>query len=267
MAEEPSAPLPTFAHVTPESSGICVITDCHGNFSELPRSLDGASVEGISDVFFARCARRGTRIPDFVTFICGRSTPKDSQFLFFGSPSAVIPASVTQIRSDAFSHFTDLETVAFAPDARIVSISGFSHCPRLSAIAFSSTLPLQTVSGFRRCPALRRIEILPSVKEVTGFSNCKLLTEVMFCEGSTLLSVQGFDSCLSLSRITFPASLQSIRNKSFCGCPILSEFLFPIGAQVVSISALNNCSRLSRLAIPPSVKVIRGVNECRSLRI
>ena len=116
----------------------------------------------------------------------------------------IIPESIVQIGSYAFSGCESLESVSIS---RIINIGiyAFSSCEALKAVEFASkesSMPVSIGDG--------------------AFANCKSLIAFKIPEGVVSLGAWAFYNCVNLSNIEIPASLTKIdfysSAPSFKGC-------------------------------------------------
>jgi hypothetical protein len=156
--------------------------------------------------------------------------------------SVVIPESIEGIHETAFARFTNLATVAFAPESCIQRVFGFRGCPHLRTVSFPADGQLLEVGGFCECSTLERIVIPASVVVVancrspSSFHLCRALEDVTFAENPWLRKLWGFDGCASLSVIRVPYSVEVLRD--FCDCHSLEDVVFGDSSRVREIQGM-----------------------------
>lgn len=170
------------------------------------------------------------------------------QGAFYACPliSITIPASVEKIGNTAFVDCTNLTTVIFEKNSKLVAIEGEYD-----------TYYGNATGTFNGCTALTAIEIPANVETIgpAAFKGCTNLTTVTFESGSKLKTIDGyyinynklwgaFSNCSSLSAIEIPANVQTIGAGAFSDCEKLEEIRFQEGSLLKAIRqyAFYNCA-------------------------
>ena len=162
----------------------------------------------------------------------------------------IVPETVTEIGTAAFSYCYSLETVEFADGSKLEK---FSH------------------GMFGECINLQYIKIPDSVTTLDGlvFSGCIKLSSVEMSYVKTI-GVRAFAGCTALEEITLPSSLLSIGTLAFYNSGLKSVEIPGSLTDTVTvdddgnetteyglgIAAFNNCLSLESVKIGSGVKVI-----------
>jgi hypothetical protein len=179
-----------------------------------------------------------------------------------------IPSTVEYIGTRAFAggsrlvdfdddiwHYSQLETVTFAPNsslvetcnqvfawqrhiveielpASLVITSGMFHgCTGLERVTFEAGSQIETIGStmFMECESLVEITIPATVTWIgSEFARgATSLERVIFLEPSAIevIDIKAFMDCVSLTTITIPASVQSVREEAFEGCDPALEII------------------------------------------
>lgn len=214
-----------------------------------------ASVETIETGAFANCTALKT-----VTFEKGSQLKrivgvykKDPHGAFeycSALTSIEIPASVTEIGTNAFYGCSALYTITFEQGAQIDRINRFG------------------ASG------LRTIEIPASVQTISkdAFNGCSSLTVFTFEKGSQLKTIEGcaFNNT-TLHSVEIPANVQTIEDGAFAHCLNLKTVTFEKGLQQLKelgkehyhngytcqAGVFEGCTSLASVEIPASVEPLK----------
>ena len=167
-----------------------------------------------------------------------------------------IPESVTEIKDEAFSGFSDLKTVNIAKN--------------------SSTSPSFSIgnSAFKDCTSLKNISSLNMTNAIgaSAFENCTALTSVDIWDSSIeTIEASAFKNT-GLTGIIIPNDVQRIESSAFYGCSALTDVQFGINVDVSllrSIGDLAFCyTSLESVIIPSNVRTIASTafGSCLNLK-
>ena len=152
-----------------------------------------------------------------------------------------IPASVLDIRANAFKGATNLHQVDFVEDSLLQFIREG---------AFDSAIYLE------------RIHIPAAVTHIGhgAFNSAMGLEQVTFEEGSQLVmfGFQAFYGAISLASIRIPASVTTIGHEAFRSASSLVEVVFEEGSKLdfIGDAAFRDATALQRIQIPSGVSEI-----------
>lgn len=180
--------------------------------------------------------------------------------------SVTIPASVTEIGSNAFAGCTNLTSVHYAGDWSNLTIQSGNPAVedaakdaaneqlfdfefilnntavivnnyRCKGTAADVTIPSRykgkpvTAINNAAFPnsAVTSVTIPDSVTSIpdAAFVNCSQLTNISIPNSVTYIGFSAFDGCASLKSITLPSSLRTIGNSAFAGCPSSMTVTYP----------------------------------------
>ena len=206
------------------------VTSCGNHvFDGTPWLTAQSTAQSTNVIYFGKVALKlkngmsgSVNIADETVGIAGAA------FAHSGITSITIPASVTNIGTQAFSFCTSLATVTFAEGSQLTTIgeNAFEYCSNLEAISFPASVTTIGAQAFTNCTALTAITIPASVTTIgdAAFNACWYLATVNFAEGSQLATIgeSAFADCYGLSSITIPASVTTIGDAAFYSCSHLA---------------------------------------------
>ena len=201
--------------------------------------------------------------------------------------SVTIPASVTEIGSNAFAGCTNLTSVNYAGDWSNLTIQSGNPAVQDAANAplfdFELTLdntaaivtnykyngaaadvtipsryqgkPVTTIghAAFFNS-AVTSVTIPDSVTSISddAFVNCPQLTNISIPNSVTFIGFSAFSSCTRLKSITLPSSLSFISGSLFSGCSQLTTIHIPVSVTSIGNNAFADCPSLMTVTYPGS---------------
>ena len=199
--------------------------------------------------------------------------------------SVTIPASVTEIGSNAFAGCTNLTSVNYAGDWSNLTIQSgntavqdaanaplfdFEFTPDNTAVivnSYNGTAADVTIpSRYKGKPvtmidhaafhdsAVTSVTIPDSVTSIhdISFFNCSQLTNISIPNSVTYIGYSAFNSCTSLKSITLPSSLSTISRALFSGCSQLTTIHIPVSVTSIGNNAFADCPSLMTVTYPGS---------------
>ena len=204
--------------------------------------------------------------------------------------SVTIPASVTEIGSNAFAGCTNLTSVTYggdwsnltiqsgnpavedaAKDAANEQLFDFKFILNNTAIVVISykgtaadvTIPSRykgkpvTVIdpvAFYNNSAVTSVTIPDSVTAIPdyAFGFCSQLTNISIPNSVTFIGFSAFNSCTSLESITLPSSLSTIQSYAFYNCGNLKTIRIPVSVTSIGNCAFDVCPSLMTVTYPGS---------------
>lgn len=200
--------------------------------------------------------------------------------------SVTIPASVTEIGSNAFADCTNLTSVTYGGDWSNLTIQSgnpavqdaaneqlfdFAFTPDNTAVivthykgtAADVTIPSRykgkpvTVIdpvAFYNNSAVTSVTIPDSVTAIPdyAFGFCSQLTNISIPNSVTFIGFSAFNSCTSLKSITLPSSLSTIQSYAFYNCGNLKTIRIPVSVTSIGNCAFDVCPSLMTVTYPGS---------------
>lgn len=204
--------------------------------------------------------------------------------------SVTIPASVTEIGSNAFADCTNLTSVNYAGDWSNLTIQSGNPAVedaakdaaneqlfdfefilnntavvviRYKGTAADVTIPSRykgkpvTVIdpvAFYNNSAVTSVTIPDSVTAIPdyAFGFCSQLTNISIPNSVTFIGFSAFNSCTSLKSITLPSSLSTIQSYAFYNCGNLKTIRIPVSVTSIGNCAFDVCPSLMTVTYPGS---------------
>lgn len=206
-------------------------------------------------------------------------------FLGLNITSVTIPASVTEIGSNAFAGCTNLTSVNYAgdwskltiqsgnpavEDAANAQLFDFAFTPDNTAvivIRYKGTAADVTIpSRYKGKPvtmidhaafynsAVTSVTIPDSVTSIpdSAFGFCSQLTNISIPNSVTYIGFSAFNSCTSLKSITLPSSLSTIQSEAFYNCGNLKTIRIPVSVTFIGNYAFAGCPSSMTVTYPGS---------------
>lgn len=194
------------------------------------------------------------------------STATNDYFCFMGvSDNTVttfeVNASCKLVYSNAFSGFSNLESVLLPEGLVSLGDSAFASCSKLTQITLPTTLKTIGKSCFVSTK-LEEIVLPKSLKSVgeSAFSGLTTLTSVEFASNCELESFgkEAFKNCTALTSIDFTnaAYLKTIGESCFIGCSELTSVVFSNSIESIGASAFRQLTKVATLTLPTSLRTI-----------
>lgn len=195
-------------------------------------------------------------------------------FLGLNITSVTIPASVTEIGSNAFADCTNLTSVNYKGDWSNLTIQSgnpavqdaaneqlfdFAFTPDNTAvivIRYEGTAADVTIpSRYKGKPVtmidhaaffnsvVTSVTIPDSVTSIpdSAFGFCSQLTNISIPNSVTYIGFSAFNSCTSLKSITLPSSLSTIQSEAFYNCGNLETIRIPVSVTSIGNYAFDDC--------------------------
>ena len=206
--------------------------------------------------------------------------------------SVTIPASVTEIGSNAFAGCTNLTIVNYAgdwsnltiqsgnpavqdaanaplfdfefipPDNTAVIVTNYKYNGAAADVTIPSRYQGKPVTMIGHAAfhdsAVTSVTIPDSVTSIhdSAFAYCSSLTNISIPNSVTYIGSFAFEGCTKLESITLPSSLLTISEFLFYDCSQLTTIHIPDSVSSIRQYAFYNCGKLKTIRIPVSVTSI-----------
>ena len=162
----------------------------------------------------------------------------------------VIPASITEISSNAFAGCTTIEKLTVSEGVQYIPDGAFSECTGLKEVVLPDGLSLGK-GVFNGCGRLERVTLPSDLLNIPAelFQGCFNLWDVVLPKGLLSIGASAFDRCGSIHSITFPSSLLAIDTGAFWDCTGLKDMRFLGNAPTIAHNAFD---RVTAYALYPA---------------
>lgn len=181
--------------------------------------------------------------------------------------SVTIPASVTEIGSNAFAGCTNLTSVNYAGDWSKLTIQSGNPAVEdaVNAQLFDFAFTPDNTAVIVRYNGTAADVTIPSRykgKPVTMIGHAAFynsaVTSVTIPDSVTSISDSAFLFCSQLTNISIPNSVTAIGSFAFDGCTKLESITLPSSLSTIQSYAFYNCGNLKTIRIPVSVTFIEN---------
>lgn len=272
----------------------------YGAFSSCYRLKDLSipeSVTTIGKMAFRRCRNLSTNIPSSVMLIeegafdsCDSIKVAESN-AYYSSHDGILydkemtrimhcpitqrksfqfPSSVTKIDPYTFSNCSQLDSVVFHDNLKVINERAFFDCIGLTSLSIPSSIKVIEDYAFEGCWKLDSVKIPSSVLHVGvgAFSNCFRLSSINLPDSLISISARLFSNCPNLKDIKIPKSVGTIGNSAFSGCNKLDSITIPNNVDSIKCNSFIDCYRLRSISIPSSTVFIGSFafSNCMGLK-
>ena len=170
----------------------------------------------------------------------------------------VIPDSVTEIGSSAFSGCSSLTSVEIGDSVTKIGNYAFYDCNSLTSVEIGDSVTKIGNYAFYYCRSLTSVVIGDSVTSIgdDAFSGCTNLTSVVIGDSVTEIGDSAFSGCSGLKSVVIGDSVTEIGYWAFYDCDRLTSVVIGDSVTTIGSNAFYNCDRLTSVVIPDSVTTI-----------
>ena len=163
--------------------------------------------------------------------------------------SILLPDSVKEIRSFAFSGCKDLTQVNIPAGVTSIGESAFQGCTGLTSVTIPDSVMTIGIRAFASCTSLRSVIIPDSVTTIgaNAFWDCTGLTSVTIPGNVTSIDIAVFADCTGLTSVTIPGSVTSIGEHAFEGCTGLTSVTIPDSVKEIGGGAFHGCGQIAEI--------------------
>lgn len=172
--------------------------------------------------------------------------------------SVTIPNSVTSIGYNAFAKCYGLPMVTIPSSVTSIGDEAFLDCIRLKTVNFNATNCASMYLVWDGCTAFMTLNIGNNVTNIPDFAfeSCYELTAVAIPNSVNVIGECAFANCSGMTSLTIGNSVTSIGREAFLGCWRLTSLAIPNSVSNIGSSAFWNCSGLTSVSISNSVNTI-----------
>ena len=245
---------------TGESGDITVIAsgDCGENATWTLNNHGVMTISGTGKVVAFQCDKEDVR---HLTIEEGVATIGSNAFSGYTNlDSVTIPSSIEDIESYAFSGCTDLISIAIPIGTARIEIGAFSGCSGLKSVILPTGLESIGSGAFSNCMAVKQIICspdTPTLRGSTNFGSPDGVSVIIRGEAADVGELMFLD-CKRIDNVTIQEGVTGISNSAFSGCEDLKSVIIPSTVSKIGSRAFYNCDGLTTLTIPA------GVNELES---
>jgi len=192
--------------------------------------------------------------------VTGLEYPTDVHIVI---PETLNGYQVTAIGTEAFAS-TEILTVVMPNSVTEIHSSAFSRCRKLRSITFSNQLTTINSSAFYYCINLKELTLPATLSKIGGFvfSECSGLTGIVLPDGLTSISISTFNGCSNLTSITIPDNITSIDRSAFNRCTNLINLTIGKGVTSIHPTAFSGCTALAQISVSPKNTAYHSVGNC-----
>lgn len=187
----------------------------------------------------------GLTLPARAADIVSSGSCGDSATYTLDSNGLLTVSGSGAIRSNAFSHNTDIQTVVIENGITEIGNYAFMECSELASVTLPNSVTSLGSSVFNGCIKLASIALPDSITTMVSgtFEHCMALESIRIPAGVTTIGQHMFNYCSSLKSVIIPSSVQTIELVAFNGCTSLTNVYFTGTEEQwnnISVSSINN---------------------------
>jgi hypothetical protein len=180
----------------------------------------------------------------------------------------VIPGTVTNIATSAFSYCNNLTNVTIPAGVAIIGDQAFEYCQNLMAVTVPNSVTNLGNMAFYNCTSLTQAAIGNGVTSfgLEVFGNCTSATSITLGNSVTNLGTETFLQCSSLPSFTMSGSVTYLGFEAFASCFNLTSLTLSSNLTTIGDHAFQSCG-FTTLNLPASLTSIgdSAFQACQSL--
>lgn len=163
--------------------------------------------------------------------------------------TARIPATVTDIASQAFSGCAQLTGISFPDGLLTIGSDAFAGCVNLANIKVPDSVVSAGASAFADCGSVSSQPILSSGGKVLLFCPRTLTGVYDVPKSVERINEHAFEGCTQLVSVTLPDGLKVLGEAAFCHCTSLKSLNVTTSVESVGANAFAHCASLKAVNI------------------
>jgi len=193
---------------------------------------------------------------------------RESNRLLFGLSACLIPDGATSVGSRAFWFRKDLKRISIPASVTNIASDAFAGCSNLEFIEVDSENPVYYSEGNCLIEKETKKLVLGCKKSMIpkgvtsigdyAFECCSGLTEIVIPSSVTSIGVNAFENCSELTEIGIPSSVTSIESGAFSSCSSLTEIMIPSSVTEMGVGLFMDCDSLKTVEFEKGTQIIHG---------
>jgi len=183
--------------------------------------------------------------------------------------SVVIEEGISEIGSDAFSHYRSMEAIVLPNSLKHIRDRAFDYCDRLKTVSIPDSVTWIAEQAFVDCSGLESVSLSNSLTIISEgtFYGCENLREIAIPDGVEEIDAFAFGDCRNLQEVRLPEGLVSIRNRAFINCNSLTHLSIPNSVKVID-GSFQNCEKLVDISLGNGLTTldVAAFRKCISLK-
>ena len=202
-----------------------------------------------------------------VLTISGNGAIKNSGFKSYTIKEVVIEKGITEIGSDAFQAYTQIQKITLPESLTAIGERAFQGCSGLKEITIPKDCKTIGKDAFYNCSGLEEILVADGNQVFDSRGDCKALIDSksntlmrggknsVVPDGVTEIAKSAF-AYTGITEITIPDSVIKIGENAFNDCKQLRSVVLPANITSIEDDTFRNCSSLETVTLPEGLNTI-----------